>query len=291
MPHRNQRQNDEDQVLDDAVPADGVPSHVAQSRLSLALRDRAEAYRQEATADLTIVDALLRVDEAEAAARQIDDHRASLHAMARDLQVVVADAAVEREAERVYEACAAAITPPSEPRSVLRRRVLAVTGAAAVALALVLPSGRMSPRATLANLVDRRTAFDDITAARERLQAAREWARVLRQDTAPQSPRRSNALVRDKVRSILAADATGGSAALSLGGVSSLDAQRAKRRPSGETETGKPRTLAPVVPLKPPNPPRSAEPLKSDLPVDDDDVRSFDKRTVDPAKVSDPSDS
>src|SRR5687768_10382700 len=98
MPHRDVRHDDEDSGLDAAARDEGVPSRVAQTRLSLALRDRAEAYRQDAVVDLTIVEALLRVDEAEAAARQLDDHRASLHAMARDLQVAVADAAVEREA-------------------------------------------------------------------------------------------------------------------------------------------------------------------------------------------------
>src|SRR5687767_14952696 len=85
----------------------GAPSPAAQARLSGALRDRADAYRGDAVVDLTLVEVLLRMDEAEAAVRALDDHRASLKAMARDLQVAVADAAVEREAEAVCDAAVA----------------------------------------------------------------------------------------------------------------------------------------------------------------------------------------
>ena len=272
MTHRDAPADAEDTILDGVVRADACPSAVAQARLSGALRDRAEAYRQDAAVDLTIVEALLRLDEAEAAAKQLDEHRESLRAMARDLQVAVADAAVEREAERVYQACAEALTPVRGSHSGLRRRVLALSGAAAVAVALLLPTS-ISPRTTLASLVDRRASFDDLTAARERLQAARDWARVLRDETsqAPRplrTPQGSPGLVRGKVRALLAADTSGGSAAQAVahtGSVSSLDAHRSKR-PAPPEEPDEP-TVAPVIPLREIAPDQS-RPFKNRVPVD-----------------------
>lgn len=219
---------------------DRHPSPAAQARLSGALRDRAEAYRSDASVDLTLVEVLLRMDEAEAAVRALDDHRASLHAMARDLQVVVADAAVEREAEAVCDAVARQLqAPPSPPaRTGLRRGVLAFAGAAAIMATLVLPSARISPRTTLTS-VEGRSAAGDLAAARERLEVARSWARALRADDAAGAvtvlPTREVRVAR-QVRSILAADTPGGSAALSSSAaaadVTDLDAYRGTRASS-----------------------------------------------------------
>lgn len=215
-----------DRDLEDVLrlrrPPETAPSAIAQARLSDALRDRASSYRHDATVDLTLVEALLKLDEPEAAARTIDDHRALLQAMARDLQVAVADATVEREAERVVTASASRASLPAEPvRLGLRRRVLIITGAAAVAVALLLPTPRLSPRTMLASM-DERTDSDDVSVARERLEAAKTWARALRAEqasgagAAPELSARTaarNDMVRRKVRSILAADDPGGSAA------------------------------------------------------------------------------
>lgn len=236
-----------------AVPT-GAPSLTAQARLSGALRDRSDAYRQDATVDLTIVEALLKIDEPEAAARTLDDHRASLQALARDLQVAVADAAVEREAERVWETCAADFAPAPQPESGLRRRVLAVTGAAAVALVLFLPTGRPSPRTVLTSASDPSSA-NDFGAARERLEAAMTWARALRAENEAaaaadkavvvRSAARTN-VVRDKVRAILAADSGGSAAASSSTSatVTDLRDHRAKR-------AAKPKPEPPAPPDEP----------------------------------------
>ena len=238
------------------------PSRVAQERLSAALRERAEAYRHGASVDLTLVEALVKFDEPEAAARTLDDHRASLAAMARDLQVVVADAAVEREAERVWEACAAAEAGPRAEPGGLRRRLLTLTSAAAMALVMLLPAvpGRLSPRTMLTSLDDR-GSLNDVFAARERLEAARTWARALRADHAvatvaanERSATRSD-VVRGKIRSLLAADDPGGSAVPRVpptGTVPSLDERRASKasdRPQASHPT--PPAEAPPGPLAP----------------------------------------
>lgn len=256
------------------------PSPVAQARLSDALHDRAEAYRQDATLDLTILEALLKLDEPEAAVRQLDNHRAVLAAMARDLQVVVADAAVEREAERVCEASAAAVADVAvvaEPVG-LRRRALALTSAAAVALLLVLPSGRLVPRTVLTSMEDR-GSLSDAAAARERLEAAKTWARALRADqaAAAESDREiatRRSVVRKKVRAILAADGSGGPAATnpSVATVTDLNEHRARKaaaagtEPAAEEPAGE--TSNDVAPAGEVESVRQAVPLKVDLDVD-----------------------
>ena len=257
------------------------PSRAAQARLSGALRDRADAYRQDASLDLTIVEALIRLDEAEAAVKTIDNHRASLQAMARDLQVVVADAAVEREAELVCDAIAGELTPPpARTATGLRKRVLALTGAAAVVVALVLPAARFSPRTTLAS-VEGRSASDAIATARERLENRRAVASALRADaaasattTASTRPTRA-AIVADKVRTILAADTPGGSAATSAAppadvvdlaayreqrGGGSAAAQPPADEPEGPAEVDVPSLDDPV--------PGARTPLKLDVEID-----------------------
>ena len=282
MPYDDRPPHDEEPVLV-GVRRSGIPSDVAQSRLSTAFRGRADAYRQDAAVDLTLVDALLRMDQPEAAARQLDDHRASLHAMARDLQVVVADAAVEREAEAVYQACAEAMARPATNEPTVRRRLLAMAGAAAVMLALVLPTGRFVPRTTLASLMDRDQALDDqVTAARDRLEAARFWARLAREGgdvaatttTTTASPR-ARALVRDKVRSILADSGVDQAAGGGTAEIASLDEHRAKRHADGDgphASGGDDDTLATVTRLtRPPGGvPGPQEPLKSGMPVETD---------------------
>jgi len=155
------------------------PSSAAQARLGHALRDRAEAYRTDATVDLMLVEALLRMNELEAAARTLDEHRACLQSMARDLQVVVADAAVEREEERVSETCAGPVPGTSGTRTWLRRRAVAFAGAATLAVALLLPVHRISPRLSLVSSEARATQ-DEISAARQRLVQARSTAAGVR---------------------------------------------------------------------------------------------------------------
>ncbi|MPZ72142.1 MAG: hypothetical protein GEU74_02750 [Nitriliruptorales bacterium] len=284
---RNAPDDPEDAFLARVVRAEEVPSGIARARLSGALRERAGAYRHDAAVDLTIVEALLRLDEPEAAARHLDGHRASLHAMARDLQVAVADATLEREAERVYLACAE--TPgPRRTRCTRRRRAFALTGAAAVALVLLLPSGRASPRATLASLMDRRTSPDELSAAWERLDAARGRRRPVTEDSASgdrgrssQAGPRSHALLRDTTRAILAVDSSGGSTA-GMGAGSGTTTSRDRNQRSGRRATDEPRDepqrIVPAVPqpTKPSSPlhaaapslPRPGEPLKGNLPAD-----------------------
>lgn len=211
------------------------PSATAQARLSDALRDRADAYRQDASIDLTMVEALLRVDEPEAAARTIDDHRQVLLAMAHDLQVAVADAAVEREAEAVCEAAQTTLpqvhtapVPLRAPAGGLRRRVLTLAGAAAVVVALILPQARLSPRTTLAS-VQGGSAQDDLAGALDRLEAAKSWARALRGEApavtaaVPGMSRRAQSSARSTTD--LAADDPGGSAAPSSSSAEVVDLQ------------------------------------------------------------------
>lgn len=208
-----------------AVPSaramrDRAPSPVAAARLSDALRERARTYQQDASVDLTMLEALLRLDCPEAAAKTLDDHRASLQAMVRDLQVAVADAAVEREAELVCSAAEQLQAPILEAGPV-RRRLLAAAGAAVVALALVLPAARFDALTTLTS-AEAATSHDDLAAARERLEAARSRALALRHETTlvnrsqsrtPAPSRVSDAVVRSTLSPIRAADVSGGSAA------------------------------------------------------------------------------
>ena len=252
---------------DSILPGDGgdrAPSAAAQARLSEALRGRAQSYRQDASVDLTMLEALLRLDHPEAAAKALDDHRASLAAMAQDLQIAVAHAAVEREAELVCSA----VDQTAAPRPLagnVRRRVLAVTGAAAVVLALVLPTARYSPRTTLTSVAGG-SDYDDLAAARERLEAARSWARALRTDTivsqrseartAAPSPV-ADAVVRSTLRPILAADDPGGSAAQTLASdatVTDLESYRAAKESGGSSDPA-PRQVEPD-----PEPPAEPEP-------------------------------
>lgn len=242
----------------------GVPSPTAQARLSDALRDRSEAYRSDASMDLTIVEALLKLDEPEAAARTLDDHRASLQALARDLQVAVADAAVEREAERVFETYAPEPARAVEPEGGLRRRALALTGAAALALVLVLPVTRPSPRTVLTSASDG-SSTNDFGAARERLEAAMTWARALRaensaaaaadQAVALRAAARTN-VVRDKVRAILAADSGGSAAAPSSSPATVTDLGEHRAR-----KAAKPKVAGPARPAPPDDPSEEPGPL------------------------------
>lgn len=232
------------------------PSPTAQARLGDALRDRADAYRADATVDLALVDVLVRMDRLEAAAQTLDDHRASLQAMAEDLQVVVADAAVEREAEHVYDTCLRQLRPDL-PVARLRRRLLALSGAAAVAVALLLPANRTLPRTTLASIADRVT-HDEVAAARSQLDAARVVADEVRRQprtVVPVPKALADPAVRKQVRAILAADAPGESAApLSDDGVPVLARFRAAReraanRPA-ERRANDEQESARVVPLR-----------------------------------------
>jgi hypothetical protein len=234
---------------------ESTPSPTAQQRLTGALRDRADAYRDDASVDLALVDVLVRMDQLEAAAKTLDEHRSSLHALAQDLQVVVADAAVEREAERVYCTSMRALEPRRGAR--LRRRLVALTGAAAVFAALLLPSVRISPRTMLAGIHDRVT-HDEVAAARERLEAARSTAAAVRAQPAV-TPLAPGALrdpqIRRQVRAILTSDAPAatGAPADTDSAIPVLGKVRATRdRTSPQAQRPHPggEVLAPVVPLR-----------------------------------------
>ena len=243
------------QLPDAAAGAEPAPSRIAQQRLTGALRDRADAYRADATVDLALVDVFVQMDQLEAAARTLDDHRASLRAMAQDLQVVVADAAVEREAERVYDTVLRQLRPAA-PTGGVRRRLLALTGAAAVFVALLLPSTRISPRTIMASIEDRVT-HDEVAEARSRLDAARATAQAVR-DQQPVDiqapPALQHAAVRKQVRAILAADQGESAAPLSNDAVTALsDVRATKSRAAVQRPAPRPRQdeeLAPVVPLR-----------------------------------------
>jgi hypothetical protein len=70
-------------------------------------------YRRAAALDLTLVSALLRHDEAEAAVHAVDEQRAAVRTLTRRLHTAVVEALVGQEAERIVEA-AVAQPPPSE---------------------------------------------------------------------------------------------------------------------------------------------------------------------------------
>lgn len=258
---------------DAAAAAEPAPSRIAQQRLTGALRNRADAYRADANVDLALVDVLVQLDQLEAAAQTLDDHRASLRAMAQDLQVVVADAAVEREAERVYDTCLRQLRPV--PAAGPRRRALALTGAAAVFVALLLPSTRISPRTILASIEDR-VAHDEVAEARSRLDAARTAAQAARAQQpvdAPAPRALEDPAVRKQVRAILAAGQGESAAPLSTDGVAVLsDVRAAKRRwadDGGGPRPNEDTDVAPVLPLRV----RDADsaPDSVELPASDED--------------------
>ena len=260
---------------------DRAPSATAQARLSGALRDRADAYRQDASLDLTMVEALLRMDEPEAAARTIDGHRQALLAMARDLQEVVADAAVEREAEAVCSAVQRGMGRQAPPVGGLRRRVLTMAGAAAVVVALILPQARLSPRTTLTS-VQGDSSHSDVAAALERLEAAKTWARALRAGNAElaavaaDAPR-PRAAGRAAVAGAtgLAADLPGESAADASAGAEIIDLEAYRStRGGGEAMTSQPPAGGPEEPALTDLPapqtqlPSSGVPLSLDVELD-----------------------
>jgi hypothetical protein len=250
-PRLRQIRPSSDAVLEGA----SAPSLVAQTRLEDALRGRADAYRVETSVDLTMLETLLSLDDVEAAAQTLEEHRASLLAMAHDLQVVVADAAVEREAERVWETCLEDLELRKQAQSGLRRRLLAVTGAVAVVVALLLPTGRITPRTTLVS-VDERSAPDDVLAARDRLAAAQSTAAAVRAQAEAFAERTDarNAVVRHTVRALLAAGSgtAGQQPEKPPAEVTVLSRVRAaKDRVRNTTETGYgDRPPAPVIPLR-----------------------------------------
>lgn len=258
-----------------------VPSRAATARLSGALRERSSAYRDEASLNLQLIDALLRLDEPDAAARTLDDHRANLEAMAHDLQVVVADAAVEREAERVYAAYAATLEQPARGRPTpaagrLHRRIVTLASAAAVALALVVPTQRIWPRTTLASM-DSSPVQDDLATAKDRLDAARSWAWALRAD-APRTrsgsarSRTADGVVRRHLRAIRTDE--GQPAAGRSADGAPTDDEEASGVPSDLRNTN-----GGVADGLPDGPPAAVIPLRpdADLPVESDEMPQIDE--------------
>jgi hypothetical protein len=90
-----------------------LPASAGARRLAGEVAVCAGDYRRAAAVDLTLVSALLRHDEAEAAVHAVDEQRAAVRMLARRLHNAVAVALVEQEAERIVEAAAAESPPAS----------------------------------------------------------------------------------------------------------------------------------------------------------------------------------
>src|SRR5688572_32211678 len=78
-----------------------TPSDGAAERLARTLHERTAEYRTDATIDLTMVEALLKVEGPEAASEALDGHASSLGALVADLHAALAEATVERDAEAI----------------------------------------------------------------------------------------------------------------------------------------------------------------------------------------------
>jgi hypothetical protein len=89
-----------------------TPATPSARRLAGEVAVCAGDYRRAAALDLTLVSALLRHDEAEAAVHAVDEQRAAVRTLTRRLHTAVAEALVEQEAERNVEA--AASRPPTD---------------------------------------------------------------------------------------------------------------------------------------------------------------------------------
>lgn len=113
-----------------------APSDAATRRLGSALSDSVGGYRSRLEFDLQIVDRLSAEGDLEAAAIVLQAHIDALSAFSDEVERLVADAAVEREAESVVDDALDDPAPPAEavPSS---RRLVPVLLAAVAALALV----------------------------------------------------------------------------------------------------------------------------------------------------------
>lgn len=163
-----------------------LPTDAAAQRLAEALSERTERFRTASTVDFTMIDALLRMNAPGAAADALEDSRSALVQLAEQLHTTLAEAAEEREAAAVV---AAAPRPPdvADPEPAwrvrasqhrwtgpIRRTIVAATGAATLALALVLPSVRETPRAdTELTSADAGSSIADSPSARGRITTSR----------------------------------------------------------------------------------------------------------------------
>lgn len=168
----------------------GAPSSrplrdLAGGRLGTQLARRSEAYRIRLAVDLTLVGALLRMGKPEAALRAMEEHRLTLLAYKAEVEAAVADAVVEREAERVVAAAAADIerhegveTVVPAPRFSAPRRLVAAAAATFVLLGLGAFSAVRSAEPPALDDAEEVAARSQLSAARRRLatyQVADAW--------------------------------------------------------------------------------------------------------------------
>lgn len=146
------------------------PSDTASRRLAASLHHNTAQYRAATTADLTIVDTLLRMDDPAAASRALAGSTAALESLMNQLRTAVAEATVEREAESVLDAVVLdARVPAPAPRGWRVARSLAgAVAAAAMAVALLVPMGRQTPETEL-TAVQARVAEENLTAAHQQV--------------------------------------------------------------------------------------------------------------------------
>jgi len=128
--------------------------------------------------DLTLVGALLRLGKPEAALRAMEEHRLALRAYKAEIEAAVADAVVEREAERVLAAAAADVErheaverPAATPRFSAPRRLVAAAAAAFVLVALGAVSAVRPSSPPVLDDAEEVAARSQLSAARQRLAA------------------------------------------------------------------------------------------------------------------------
>jgi hypothetical protein len=159
----------------------GAPSSrplrdLAGGRLGTQLARRSEAYRIRLAVDLTLVGALLKMGKPEAALRAMEEHRLTLLAYKAEVEAAVADAVVEREAERVVAAAAADLEgqgavekSAATPRFSAPRRLVAAAAAVFTLVGLGAFSATRLPSPAVLDDAAEVAARSQLAAARRRL--------------------------------------------------------------------------------------------------------------------------
>jgi hypothetical protein len=158
-----------------------LPKEEAVACLRQKLHARIEQRQRTLRAEFTVLEALFRMGELDAAAHALEDQRLALQAFHTDLEAVIADATAEQAAERALEAWQALpVTVGADERrkpagrGLSSRPRLALTLAAAMLGLVLVPGLREQPlRMFLAREAgeahEERAAWSEIHAARERL--------------------------------------------------------------------------------------------------------------------------